>query len=170
MGSRYPRIVEIPWSCGHLAPRAELRHSGPRLDLAPEGVDAGVPSVRYLLKGLMGLLEHDLELRAGDPLRDGAAKLRTSSRVAAAAEDERRCGDPRQSVGRVVVEEGVYVPVKVRGSLLVREGEDLIDELGDCPVVVRPRGLDVQENPSRKARSLGATSTSQRTKRSHARR
>jgi hypothetical protein len=61
----------------------------PQLDLAPEGVDPGVPLVGDLLEGLVGLLLHDLEdLEAGarDPVGDGAAQLRATGRVAATGE------------------------------------------------------------------------------------
>jgi len=60
----------------------------PHLDLAPEGVDSGVPPVRDLLEGLVGLL-HDLEPGAGDQLGNGAAKRRAGGRVATAGHDER---------------------------------------------------------------------------------
>ena len=55
-------------------PHVGSGQSGPRLDRAPEGVHAGVPFVRNLLEGLMGLLQHDLELRAGDQFRDRLAE------------------------------------------------------------------------------------------------
>jgi hypothetical protein len=56
-----------------------------RLNFPPEGVDAGIPLVRDLLEGLMGLLLHDLEPGARDQLRNGAAELRATGHVAAAA-------------------------------------------------------------------------------------
>jgi hypothetical protein len=46
-----------------------------------------------------------------------------------------------------VVQEGVEVALQVLGRLLVREGEHLLDELGDGAVVVRPGGVDVEEEP-----------------------
>jgi hypothetical protein len=60
----------------------------PHLDLAPEGVDSGVPPVRDLLEGLVSLL-HDLEPDAGDQLGNGAANRRAGGRVAAAGHDDR---------------------------------------------------------------------------------
>jgi hypothetical protein len=41
----------------------------------------------------MSLLFQELELGAGDPLRDGPPQLGPARRVAAAGEDERRGGD-----------------------------------------------------------------------------
>ena len=95
----------------------------------------------------MGLLLHDLEPGAGDQLGDGAAERRSRGRVAAAGEDERRGGDLRQAVCRVMIEERVEVALQVLGPLFMREGEHFFDELGDGPVVVRPRGVDVEEEP-----------------------
>jgi hypothetical protein len=157
-GGQWPR-----WRCC-------LAGSVPHLDLAPEAVDPGRSTRPGLLERLMGLVLHDLEAGAGDQLGNGAAKLRARGRVAAAGQDEGRGGDLREVVGRVVVEEGVQVALQVLGRLLVREGQHLLDELGDGPVVVGPGGVDARKNPSRNARSLGANSTSQRTNSSRARR
>ncbi len=63
----------------------------------------------------------------------------------AAGEHERRGGDLRQPVGRVTGDEGVDEPLQVLGRLLVGEGQHLLDELVDGPVVVCPRGVDPQE-------------------------
>jgi hypothetical protein len=97
----------------------EQHDSAPCLDLPPEGIDARVPLVRYLLEGLMCLFLHDLELRAGNKLGNGATEFRARGRVTATGENQRRSGPKK---------------------------------------------------PLKEARSLGATSTSQRTKRSHERR
>ena len=57
-------------SCArHDDTRVRCQSSTLRLDLAPEGVDAGVPLVRDLLEGLVGLPLHHLELGAGDHAR-----------------------------------------------------------------------------------------------------
>src|SRR3712207_6078426 len=77
------------------------------LNSPPEGIDTGVPLLRDLLEGLVGLLFHYLEPGAGDQLGDGAAERRARGRVAAAGEDERRGCDLRQAVGHVMIEEGV---------------------------------------------------------------
>ena len=95
----------------------------------------------------MGLLLHDLELGAGDQLGDAAAERWAGARVAAAGEHERRDRDLGQAVGRVVVDEGIEVALQVLGVLFVREREHLLDDLVDGPVVVRPRGVDVEEEP-----------------------
>src|SRR5919202_3416612 len=85
--------------------------SAPRLELAPEGVDAAVPVVRHLLEGLVRLLLHHLDAGARDQLSDGPAELRSAGRVAPAGEHERRRGDLRQPLG-VVVEPRIYVSAK----------------------------------------------------------
>src|SRR5687767_11637136 len=64
------------------------------VDLAPEGVDAGVPLGGHLLEGLVGLLFHELEAGAGDQVGDGAAELRARGHVEPAGEHERGRGDP----------------------------------------------------------------------------
>src|ERR687894_388844 len=87
------------------------RASALRLDLTPEGVDAGVPLLRNLLKGLVSLLLQDLEPGTGDELGHRAAERWARGRVAAAGEHERRGGDIRQALGRIVVEERVDGPV-----------------------------------------------------------
>jgi hypothetical protein len=66
------------------------------------------------------LLFHHLEPGTRDPLGDGAAELGAAGRVPAAGEDERRGGDLRETVGRVVVDEGVEVALQVLRRLLVR--------------------------------------------------
>ena len=66
----------------------------------------------------MGLLLHDLEPGAGDPVGNGAAQLRASGRVAAAGQHQRRRGDLRQAVGRVVIDEGIEVALQILGRLL----------------------------------------------------
>ena len=122
------------------AARRRAREPARRLDhLAPEGVDAGVPLVRDLLEGLVGLLSMTSNRAPGISSATGRPSARAGGRVAAAGEDERRGGDLGQAVGRVVVEEGVEVALQVLGLLLVREGEHLLDELVDGPVVVCPR-------------------------------
>ncbi len=82
----------------------------------------------------MRLLLHDLEPGAGDELGHCAAERWARRRIAAAGEHERRCGDLRQAVGRVVVEEGVEESLQVLGRLLVGEGEHLLDERLNAPV------------------------------------
>jgi hypothetical protein len=109
-----------------LATSAQSRIS----DLAPEGVD---PGVRDLLEGLVGLLLHDLEPGARDPVGDGAAEFRATDRVAAAGQHERRDGNLGQAVACVVAYEGVDLALQVLGALPVREGEHVLDELGDGP-------------------------------------
>jgi hypothetical protein len=59
-----------PWSVLSLRAR-----SGSRLDLPPEGVHAGVPLVRNLLEGLVGLFLQDLEAGAADKVGDLTADL-----------------------------------------------------------------------------------------------
>jgi protein-arginine deiminase len=72
-GARFARLGS---ACA--SPRRELvaglaaASSASRLDLAPEGVDAGVPFVRDLLERLMGLVHHDLEPSAGDCVGHGS--------------------------------------------------------------------------------------------------
>jgi hypothetical protein len=51
-----------------------------------------------------------------------------------------------------------------------REGEHLLDDLVDGPVVVRTRRVDEVKNHSMKACSLAVGSTSQRTSSAHRRR
>jgi hypothetical protein len=46
------------------------------LNLPPEGVDAGVPLVRNLLEGLVGLPSHDVEARVRDVGGDSSTKAR----------------------------------------------------------------------------------------------
>ncbi len=67
--------------------------------------------------------------------------------VAAAGQHQRRRGDLRQPIGRVVLEEWAQVALQILGGLLVREGEHVVDERGDGPVLVRPRAVDVEEEP-----------------------
>jgi hypothetical protein len=98
-----------------MAGGAPLDVSASSVNLPPEGVDTGVPLLRDLLEGLVGLLLHDLEPRAGDQFGDGAAKRRARGRVPAAGEDKRRGGDLRQAVDRVVIEAGVEVALQVIG-------------------------------------------------------
>ena len=50
-----------------------------------------------------------------------------------------------QVVGSVMFDEGVEVALWVLRLLLVRKREHLVDELVDRPFVVRPRGVDVEE-------------------------
>jgi hypothetical protein len=57
---------------------------------------------------------------AGDQLDHGAAKRRAGGQIAAAGQHQRRGGDLRQAVGRVVIDEGVQVALQVLGRLLVR--------------------------------------------------
>jgi len=78
----------------------EAPHNVPAssVNLPPEGVDTGVPLLRDLLKGLLGLLLHHLEQGIGDQLGDGAAKRRARRRVPTTGEDERRRCDRRSVV------------------------------------------------------------------------
>src|SRR5829696_4600548 len=133
-------LRELPRATGNGLERA----SALRLDLTPEAVDAGVPLLRNLLEGLVSLLP-DLESGAGDELGHRAAERWARGRVAAAGEHERRGGDLRQALGRVVVEERVEVGLEVFGRLLVGEGEHLLNERFDGPVVMRACGVDVKE-------------------------
>ena len=91
------------------------------------------------------LLLHHLESSARDQLGDTAAELGARARVAAAREHERRGHDLGQVVGSVMFDEGVEVALWVLCLLLVRKREHLVDELVDRPFVVRPRGVDVEE-------------------------
>jgi hypothetical protein len=61
----------------------------------PEGVDAGVPPVRHLLKGLVALGLLHFESRLGDRLGDRAAELEAGGRVHPAGQHQGRRGDPR---------------------------------------------------------------------------
>src|SRR5829696_2540766 len=131
-------LRELPRATGNGLERA----SALRLDLTPEAVDAGVPLLRNLLEGLVSLLP-DLEPGAGDELSHRVAERWARGRVAAAGEHERRGGYLRQAVGCVVDDEGLEEALEVLRRLFVREGEHLLDDLVDGPIVVSPRGVDV---------------------------
>ena len=62
----------------------------------------------------MRLLLHDLELGAGDQLRDGAAERRAAGRVESSGKHERRHTNLREAVRRVVVEECVEEALSIR--------------------------------------------------------
>ena len=87
----------------------------------------------------MGLVLHHLEAGAGDQLGYGAAELRATGRVATTGEHQRRGGDIRQAIGRIVLEERVEGALQILGRLLVGKREHLLDDLVDGPVVVRAR-------------------------------
>ena len=139
---------------GHESPgRSMLRTSaaeGAHLDLAPESVNAGVPFLRNLLEGLMSFLFQDFEPGAGDQVRDGTAEFGAAVLVPRAGEDKCRHGDLPKPVGRVVIDHGVEETLHILRFLLVREGEDLIDDPGDRPVVVRACGVDIEIEPFEK--------------------
>jgi hypothetical protein len=65
------------------------------LELAPEGVEAGVPLVRDLLEGLVGFPRQDGKACVGDCRGNGPADARWQDDVELAGQDERRRGDLR---------------------------------------------------------------------------
>src|SRR5512132_694055 len=90
-----------------------------RLNLAPEGVDAGVPLVGDLLEGLVGLPGLDVEARVRDSRGDRSTKARWQDGVEFAGQDEGRGGDLRQAVSGVVGEAHLDLGLKGLDGLLV---------------------------------------------------
>ena len=76
--------------------------SVPLLDLAPEGVDPGVPQVWDFLEGLMGLPGQDLEAHIRDSRGDRSTEAWRQDAVEFAGQDEGRGGDLREAVRGVV--------------------------------------------------------------------
>ena len=103
------------------------------LELAPEGVDAGVELVRHLLKGLVSLARQDVEGCVRDRVGDEAAEARRQDDVELTGQHERRRGDLREAVDRVVRQ--AYVDLRLKGldGLLVGEGQGLLDDLSTVP-------------------------------------
>jgi hypothetical protein len=129
-----------PWRA-----RREGRVSGAGVDVAPEGVDAGVELVRDLLEGLMGFAGHDLEERVRDLGGNGSTEARRQDDVELPGDDERWGGDAREAVGRVMRKAGVDLRLEGVDGLLVGEGQRLADDLAYGAVGVRARRVDPGE-------------------------
>ncbi len=78
-----------------------------RAYLRPEGVDAAVPLVRYLLEWLVRLVLEHFEAGARNQLRDGPAEFGATGHVTATGEHERGDDDLPEAVARVVLDHGV---------------------------------------------------------------
>src|SRR5918997_526855 len=88
-----PRLLTVSQSAC-----PEARVTAPRLDLAPEGLRAGVELVRDLLEGLMCLPGHDVEARVRDPRGDRPTEARRQDDVELAGQDKRLRGDLRKTI------------------------------------------------------------------------
>src|SRR3954466_8722930 len=139
--------VILPWGSlrgsgprsGHPTPKRQVRSStsatppewssAPHLNLPPEGVHPGVPLVWDLLEGLVGLSGHDLEACLWDCLGDRSPDARRQDVVELPGQDQRRRGDLRKAVRRVVPEAHVDLCLKCLDGLLVGERQRLRDDL-----------------------------------------
>jgi hypothetical protein len=71
---------------------------------------------------------HDLEARVRDSRGDRSTEARRQDDVELAGQDQRRRGDPRKAIFRVVREADVDLRLKGLDGLLVGEGQRLLDD------------------------------------------
>ena len=85
----------------------------------------------------MCLPGHDLEARVRDSRGDRSTEARRQDEVELPGQDERRHGDLRKAIRRVVCEADVDSRLKGLDGLLVGKGQRLLDDLTYSAVRVR---------------------------------